>query len=160
MALLTHAGKKFYIGPAAGATPADTIAEFEALAWVEIKGIANAPEYGDERVLVTSTELGDSRTRKGKGTADAGEMTLTCNVIPNDAGQIALIAAFAANGAFAFKVDRNDKLNATGANGLDFFYALVRSERLPGGDANAIQQQTFICPIDSQIYKKAATAGA
>lgn len=160
MAVKTAAGTKIYIGPSIVEATTDTLAEFTALTYTEIKGVTTTPEIGDESSLVTAMDLGSARVQKGKGVRDSGSATLTVNADPADAGQLALVAAEATQNVYAFKIVYPDKLNATGTDTEEYFGGIVRGKRRTGGDANAVLQRTFNVDATTAVYEKVATAGA
>ena len=146
----TASGSKLYIGPAI-TSATDTLAEFRSItSWVEIGLIENLGEVGDEAALVTGAAIGDARVRKAKGARDGGNMTVVCFHDPEDAGQIAAIAAAddASNSNYAFKLTLNDP--PVGQIGtIEYFRALVMGERLNVGTNDNIMRRTFNLAVNS-----------
>lgn len=101
--ILTTAGTKIYIGPQV-TSATDTLAEFDALSFTEIKKVQSIGEFGDEAKTVTSEDIGDARVRKAKGSRDAGNIEIVVSHDPSDDGQAAVRAAEATNFPYAFKI--------------------------------------------------------
>lgn len=109
MGVHTSAGARLYIGPVAADT-IDSVAEFKALgAYVEVGEIEDMGEVGDTFNIVTFTAMANRRVRKFKGSADAGNMTLSLGRDVTDAGQTALKAALASDFDYAVKIVLNDQ---------------------------------------------------
>lgn len=146
-----------FIGGVAAAT-VDTVAEFEALTWVEIELVESLDPYGDTANEVTFNSLKDGRVRKAKGARNGGSPTLTVGYDFSDLGQAALRAAQATNSKYAFKVVLPNRLAAPGNDQVDYFRALVMSDPKNVGNVDAVVRQTFMLSIDSEIYTSAPTA--
>jgi hypothetical protein len=107
--LFATAGSKLYIGAALAFNGVDlTAADFASQTWTEIQGTTNLGSAGDTSELITSNQIGAARTRKLKGTRNAGSMQVVCDLDYADAGQIALLAAEKAKDTYAFKLEFND----------------------------------------------------
>ncbi|KRV76382.1 hypothetical protein P3W55_13220 [Pseudomonas citronellolis] len=91
-------------------TPAATEAEYKADTYVDVGEIEDLGEFGDTFSNVNFTALSDGRVRKYKGTADAGDMTLTVGLDNGDAGQraVALAHKDRSKGNYNVKVTLND----------------------------------------------------
>lgn len=157
--IFTATGAKIYIGPSVTVDSADTLGEFAALSWTEIKMVETIGEYGDSSSVVSAAVLGDGRMRKAKGARDAGNMDLVVFPVADDAGQAALIAAEATYANYAVKVTLPNRLNATGTDEINYFRVLVMSKRKNIGGNDNIVRQTFSLGINSPILEVAATAG-
>lgn len=105
--LNTAAGCRLSLGTKTGA---DTEADYKQDVYVEIGEIEDLGEFGDTFSSVTFTSLKDGRVRKYKGTADAGDMTLTVGLDNGDAGQKAVKVAHKdrSKGDYNIKVTLND----------------------------------------------------
>ncbi|MGE8149809.1 hypothetical protein ACQKP5_00980 [Pseudomonas vancouverensis] len=105
--LNTAAGCRFSIGTKSGA---DTEALYKADVYVEVGEIEDLGEFGDTFSSVTFTSLRDGRVRKYKGTADAGDLTLTVGLDNGDAGQASLKVAHKdrTKGDYNIKITLND----------------------------------------------------
>lgn len=102
-------GSKIYIGTQ---TAASTIAEFEADTWVEVSPVESIGTFGESSEIIKFVPLGDGIARKVAGAHDAGELELSLAYVPDDPGQVALLAAYDGNTGdpFNFKVEFNDAL--------------------------------------------------
>jgi len=67
-----------------------------------------AQDVFDTAEEISFTAIGDSRTRRLKGSRNAGTMEVIMGIDYADAGQIALIAAEKAKENYSFKVEFND----------------------------------------------------
>lgn len=152
--MLTSAGCKLHIGTTAKATD---LAEFKADSYKEVGDIEDLGEFGDEFSAVTAATLNDARLRKGKGTADAGDMSLVVLFNGSDAGQAALAAAAAdtTSNAYNIKVTLNDQITPETGNPTTFYFrALVMSNRIAvGGSDNAIRRNVGLA-ITSEILEE------
>lgn len=152
MAIITASGTKFYIGGQV-LDAVDTAAEFAALTWVEIKNIETYGEFGDASAAVTFSAVGDGRVQKAKGARDAGELALTIGVVPNEPGQLALIAAEGTNKNYAFKIELPDAPTDDFTNTIMYFRGLVMGKRLNvGGNDNVLRRAVSI-GINSAIIE-------
>ncbi|MNJ44647.1 hypothetical protein D3C77_397050 [compost metagenome] len=88
--LNTAAGCRLRFG---GKTAAATETEYKADTYVDVGEVEDLGEFGDTFSSVTFTALSDGRVRKYKGTADAGDITLTVGLDSGDAGQKAVSVA-------------------------------------------------------------------
>ncbi len=123
-----------------GATDAWTEVAAAADTYVQIGRIRNIGNFGDTFQEITVDEVNDGRTRKAKGTANAGTMELVCSRDATDVGQIAMLAAADSYDAFNFKIEL-----ANGDGTFDVFYisALVASKNIGLGGPNDTQTRTF-----------------
>lgn len=105
--LNTAAGCRFSLGSKTAAT---TEAEYAADTYIQVGEIEDLGEFGDTFSSVTFTSLSGGRVRKYKGTADAGDMTLTVGLDNGDAGQSAVKTAHKdrSKGNYNIKVTLND----------------------------------------------------
>jgi hypothetical protein len=107
--LFVTAGMKLDIGAALAFNGVDfTAADFTSQSWTEINGLTNLGAAGDVSEIVKSNHINRNRTRKAKGTRDAGAMQVVADLDYADPGQIALIAAEKAKDTYAFRVTFND----------------------------------------------------
>lgn len=107
MALFPVAGSKIYIGNSTiDEKSVDfVVGDFSAVVWTEIKKWTQMGPIGDTAQLITSDIISERRTKKMKGTRNAGSMQNVFNIDPLDAGQIALIAAEKTDQNYPFRVD-------------------------------------------------------
>lgn len=153
--ITSTAGSKLYIGPVRTAAT-DTIAEYEALTWVEVKEVENLGEFGDESNAINFLSVGDARTRKLKGARDAGTLAITCGRDPFDAGQVALRAAEKTNFEYAFKIVAADAPDANDSDTAYYFGGLVMSARDNYGTADTVVTTTFNIGINTAILEDTA----
>lgn len=111
MTFKTGTGSTIAIGTTL-ATTGGTQAEYEADTYTNIGNTDSIGAFGDERAIVRFISLADGRTQKARGAADAGDQTNSYAHLTGDAGQAALVAAFAvasqAADEFNFRVQFND----------------------------------------------------
>lgn len=105
--LNTAAGCRLSIG---GKTGASTEADYKKDTYIGVGEIEDLGEFGDTFSSVTFTSLSDGRVRKYKGTADAGDLTVTVGLDNGDAGQKAVKTAHKdrAKGDYNLKITLND----------------------------------------------------
>lgn len=133
---LTQAGAKFYIAVDVGgdAEPHDTDLDqtgYEALTWLEVKGVGNVGQTGTDTNIVSYDELATQVTQKGKGISNAGDPDVECRRIGADPGQIEMRAATLTKSSYAFKYELDD---SAGVNGTTFFNrGLVTGPTRPNG---------------------------
>lgn len=150
------AGAKIWIGPAQTSEPANAAA-YAALSWTEIGHVVNFGDLGDEYEVVKLTEVGDARVRNLAGAADAGTIQLSVADVPDDAGQIAAIAAAAARSTYAFKVQVPNKITPGGTGQIDYFLGMISSTRRGGGGANSVVTRSLNVAISTKLTTVAAT---
>lgn len=117
MTIQTGAGASIAIGATIygspqSAGPADSLVEFKAISYTTIGEVSEIGEFGDERTIVPWISLSDGRTRKARGSADAGDLQITFAYDAADSGQDALATAFAVSSQsldqYPFRVRLND----------------------------------------------------
>lgn len=158
--LMKTAKTKIFIGEVKAFSGTDFVASDFTTGtptWTEIKGTTNLGGAGDEAQLITSDQVGSGRTRKIKGTRNAGSMQLVCDIDTTDPGQIALIAAEKSDDSFAFKIEFNDAPSG-GTPGARYFTAFVMSAREQYEEANSVMKLNATLEIDSNIVRVAAAA--
>ncbi|QIG70408.1 putative tail protein [Rhizobium phage RHph_N28_2] len=105
------AGAKIYLGPAVTVVPDDAdvdATDFASVSFTEIKGWQTMGAIGDAATLITEDVISQGRTLKAKGTRNAGSMQNNFIILPNDPGQIALIAAESTDFNYPFKLAFDD----------------------------------------------------
>ncbi|QIG67852.1 tail tube protein [Rhizobium phage RHph_Y52] len=167
MSVNTAAGSAVYIAPQTPSfvtlidNPASTdsaiITAAEALTWTEVGETEDLGEFGDEASEITFTALSNRRVRKFKGTYNAGTITCTVGSDPADAGQQAMIAAFASDLDYPFKVTLNDKITLAGTPTTLYFTGKVMSKRRNIGNVENVVRQNFPIGINSKIVEDPAT---
>ena len=150
------AGSKLYIGGAMAFAGTDlTSSDFSGETWVEVKGHTSLGASGDTSELITSNRVNESRTRKLKGTRNAGSMEVVCDFDPADAGQLALVAAEASAESYAFRLVFNDA-PVGGTPSERMFVGLVMGVTEELGEANNVVKRNATIEIDSNIVRVAA----
>jgi hypothetical protein len=158
--LFATAGSKLYIGNAPMAfTGTDfVVSDFNAVVWTNIGRLSNMGSAGDSSQLVTFDAVGEKRTRKLKGTRNAGAMQIVAGLDYADPGQIALIAAEKTDYTYPFKFELNDAPPG-GSPSLRFFTALVMGSAEQYNEANSVMQLLSSLEVDSNYVKVNASAG-
>lgn len=113
--------------------------------YVVIGRIRNIGGFGDQYQEITVDEVSDGRTRKAKGTANAGTMELVCSRDDEDLGQQALLAAAESDQPFNFKIELP---NESGSSDVYYLSALVMSKNIGLGGPNDTQTRTFSLSIN------------
>lgn len=164
MAVNTAAGSTFAIAPQAGiatidwsAPDADIIDAFEALTFTPVGEVEDLGEFGDEASEITFTSLANRRTRKFKGTFNAGTITVQAGSDPADAGQAAMIAAFDSDFDYPFRVELNDAITLTGSPTVLYFAGKVMSKRRNVGNVENVVRQNYPVGINTRIIEVPAT---
>ncbi|TYO83659.1 hypothetical protein DQ397_000743 [Pseudomonas sp. CK-NBRI-02] len=153
--LNTAAGCRLSIG---SKTPATTKTEYEADTYVDVGEIEDLGEFGDTFNPVNFTALSDGRVRKYKGTADAGNMTLTVGLDNGDAGQKAVGVAHKdrTKGNYNIKVTLNDgDPGATPAILPTTFYfgVKVMNNTVAPGTADNVVRRNVTLAINTDILE-------
>lgn len=158
------AGMRIFIGGVLASKNSDFVeGDFAGQSWIEIDGWETYGAIGDSAALITTQLINRGRDIKQKGTTNAGSMQNNFAVLPDDPGQIALIAAGAGanKNNYAFKIEGNDT-PASGANPQPtkrYFIGLVMGTPEQGGNANTAQLMQATIEINSNIVRVAATTG-
>jgi hypothetical protein len=158
--LLVTAGSKLSIGAPKAFDGTDLLAaDFTtgSPAWTEIGGTTNLGSAGDTSELITSNQISAARTRKAKGTRNAGSMAVVCDIDLTDPGQIAVIAAEKTRESYAFKLEFNDA-PAGGTPSTRYFVAYVMSASEQLDEANSATKLNATLEIDSNIVRVPAAA--
>lgn len=160
--LNTAAGCRISIGTK---TAAATETEFKADTYVEIGEIEDLGEFGDTFSSVTFTSLRDGRVRKYKGTADAGDMTLTVGLDNGDAGQNAVKTAHKdrSKGDYNFKITLNDGDPAANPAVLPttyYYRGKVMNNTVAAGAADNVVRRNITIGINSDVLEIAAGPAA
>lgn len=156
--IFATAGAKLHIGAAKAFTGTDfTASDFTTgtPSWTEIGGTTNLGSAGDTSELITTNHIGEARTRKLKGTRNAGSMQVLIDLDYADAGQLALIAAEKTDDTYAFRITFNDA-PAGGTPSYRYFVALVMSAAEQLDEANNTTKLAVTLELDSNIVRVAA----
>lgn len=156
--LNTAAGCRLAIGTKA---PADDKAGYEADTYIDVGEIEDLGEFGDTFNSVTFTSLGDGRTRKYKGTADAGDLTVTVGLDNGDEGQQAVKAAHAdrSKGNYNIRVTLNDgdpTANPVVLPTTFYFGVKVMNNAVAAGNADNVVRRNITLGINTDILEIAA----
>jgi len=154
MTVNTAAESTIAIGTTAAATD---ITGFQADTYIEVGEVEDLGEFGDQAEEVTFTALANRRTRKFKGSFNAGTLTVVCGSDGVDVGQDAMIAAFASDDDYNFRVTLNDAITVSGTPTVLYCRGKVMSKQRNVGQVNNIVRQTFAVGINSEILEVAAT---
>lgn len=109
--LFPVAKSKVHMGPAVTSVPDDEdidVTDFAGYSFTEIKGWQTMGSVGDAAALITEAVISSGRDLKAKGTRNAGSMQNNFIILPDDPGQIALIAAEATPYNYPFKITFDD----------------------------------------------------
>lgn len=161
--IFATAGSRLYIGPAMAYLDVDLVeGDFPSAGsspeeWTEIGGVTNLGSAGDSSTLIDSTHLASARTRKAKGSRNAGSMEVVADLDYADAGQLAVIAAEKTKSTYAFRIVFNDA-PVGGTPSERLFVALVMSAAEQYDEANSIMKLNATLEIDSNIVRVAAAA--
>lgn len=153
--LNTAAGCRIAIG---GKTGADTETKYKADTYVDIGEVEDLGEFGDTFSNVNFISLRDGRVRKYKGTADAGDLTLTVGLDNGDAGQKALKVAHKdrSKGDYNIKITLNDgDPDATPVINPTTFYqrGKVMNNTVAPGSADNVVRRNVTIAINSDILE-------
>jgi len=156
--LNTAAGCRFFIG---GKTGADDETKYKADTYIEVGEIEDLGEFGDTFSSVNFTSLKDGRVRKYKGTADAGDLTITVGLDNGDAGQRAVKTAHKdrGKGDYNVKVTLNDgDPTATPVINPTTFYMRVKvmNNTIAPGAADNVVRRNITMGINSDVLEIAA----
>lgn len=161
---LTQAGAKFYIGvDAQGDALAQnsdlTESQYDALEWLEVKGVGNFGETGTNTNVVSYDEHATEVTQKGKGISNAGDPEVECRRISDDPGQIQMRAAAQTKFSYAFKRELDNAPNSTG-NGTTYFNrGLVMGPRTPNGRNEDFDLEVYALGLNQKQIIVEAAAG-
>ncbi|HRQ13085.1 MAG TPA: hypothetical protein PK205_07250 [Promineifilum sp.] len=135
-----------------------TVPDYQALVWVEIKGVGNHGEIGANTNILTYDTWDTDVIQKAKGMTDAGSPEIELARIPTDAGQIALNAAAATNLNYAFRIVRNDVAFLGGDPTILYYRGLVAGPRYPLGRNEDFDLEIFTLGLNQKVLKSDPTA--
>ena len=155
----TNAGGKLYIC----ATPQNVDldqGQYEALSWVQVKGVGSHGQTGVSTNLLTYNTWDTAVAQKAKGVSDAGSPDVEVARLPADAGQILLRAAALTNFQYAFKLERNDKNVSSGTPTIVYNRGLVVGPKRPNGRNEDFDLEMFTLGLNQQeIVVNPSSAG-
>lgn len=134
----------------AGAPATFDAAGYKAQVHVEIKGIVDVGEIGDQQNdIVVDTLIG--RVEHVNGSSDLGEIAVSYNFISDDAGQILVRAAAGTNTAQSFKVEDAD-------GKIAFFMGVVANVRDRARSSSEYKGETFVIRGNTAVVRGTVTA--
>ncbi|WP_455887057.1 hypothetical protein [Pseudomonas rustica] len=153
--LNTAAGCRLAIG---GKTGADSETAYKADTYVDVGEIEDLGEFGDTFSSVTFTSLRNGRVRKYKGTADAGDLTVTVGLDNGDAGQKAVKVAHKdrSKGDYNIKITLNDgdpDASPVIAPSTFYFRVKVMNNTVAPGAADNVVRRNITLGINSDIIE-------
>lgn len=141
------AGSRFYIGGVISDQAADFVAgDFSAQSWVEVDGWQQMGDLGEEPTVITTSLINRNRDKAMKGTRQVVTMENRFTIIDADSGQLACIAAEAANSDYAFKI-------TFPSGAMRLFTGLVTAAKEMGGEANTIRFLAVNISRNSNVVK-------
>lgn len=157
--IFSTAGSKLYIGGIQDMKSADFVAgDFSTETWTEITGLESLGSVGDTSEEIAQAVVGEGRTKRIKGTRNAGAMEVVMAINYADAGQQALLAAEKTPDDYAFRVAFNDA-PAGGSPSERMFIAKVGSVMEAYDTANSIMKLNSSLWVNSNVVRVNATAG-
>lgn len=153
-------GAKLYIGAAISDKSTDFVAsDFTSQDWTEIKHTESLGSVGDTANEIATDLIDQARTKRLKGTRNAGTMEVVCGLDSADPGQIALIAAERTIHDYAFRLVLKDA-PAGGTPSERMFIAKVGSAAEAFDTANNVVKLNASLWVNSNVVKiDAAAAG-
>lgn len=159
MTIYATNGAKLYIGGVLAIKNSDfVLADFDAQVWVEIGETEGLGSTGDTSAEIAFDSIAANRTRRLKGTRNAGTMEVICGIDYADLGQVALLAAEKTKDNYAFKLVFNDA-PALGTPSARYFIAAVGSAVEALDTANNVMKLNASLWVNSNVVKVNA-AGA
>lgn len=153
MTIYATNGAKLHIGGVLNQKATDfEVADFSAQVWAEIGETENLGTVGDEAAEITFDSISANRTRRLKGTRNAGTMELVCGIDPEDAGQIALVAAEKTIHDYAFRITFNDAPTG-GSPSVRYFIAKVATAAEALDAANNVMKLNATLWVNSNIVR-------
>ena len=146
----TLSGAKLYICATAQNSDLNEAA-FEALTYVQIKGVGSHGETGTNTNVVSYDTWDTEFVQKAKGTSNAGDPEVELARIPADAGQVILRTAgdhFNKNN-YAFKIELNDAPSG-GTPTTIFNRGMVAGPRIPFGRNEDFITEVYTLALQQQ----------
>lgn len=128
----TNSGAKVYVCATPQSADLDA-AGYAALPWILISNVGNHGETGSNTNILTYDTWDTDVIQKTKGITDAGSPEIEVARIQDDAGQLIMRAAGLTRYYYAFKMERNDKPDATGTPTILYNRGLVTGPTRPHG---------------------------
>lgn len=157
--IFSTAGSKLYIGGTQDMKSADFVeADFSTETWTEITGLESLGSVGDTSEEIAQAVVGEGRTKRIKGTRNAGAMEVVMAINYADAGQQALLAAEKTPQDYAFRVVFNDAPEG-GTPSERMFIAKVGSVSEAYDTANSVMKLNSSLWVNSNVVRINAAAG-
>lgn len=138
----TNAKSKLFVCATEQETELDQ-AGYEALTWIEVKGVGEVGEIGTQQNVLTYDTWADEVIDKAKGMKNAGDPVVECSRKATDPGQIAMRAASLTNFKYAFKIVRNDKATTGGTGTTIYNRGIVTGPTRPQGRNEDFDLEVF-----------------
>jgi hypothetical protein len=156
--LFPVSGARLYVGQVMVDQDEDFVeADFISQSWLEIGGLTNIGELGDEATLITAEIINAGRTKKAKGTSNAGAMAIVAAHDPNDPGQAELVVAQKEVNNRAFRLVFNDAPEG-GSPSERLYLGMTMTARNVLNEANNFIQFISTIEINSNVVKIDASA--
>lgn len=153
MTIYATNGAKLFIGGALASKSTDFIlTDFASQTWVEIGETEALGSLGDASAEITFDSIAANRTRRLKGTRNAGSMEVVCGIDYDDPGQIALLAAEKTIFDYAFKLELNDA-PPSGTPSERYFVAKIGTAVEALDSANSVMKLQASLWINSNVVK-------
>lgn len=153
-----NAGSELYVCATAQQSDLDR-ADYEGLAWVQVKAVGSHGEVGSTTNILTYDTWDTVVIQKAKGMTDAGSPEIELARIPNDPGQEILRTAARTNLNYAFKIVRNDEVSATASPTVIYNRGLVTGPRRPMGRNEDFDLEIFTLALNQEEVIVDAGAG-
>lgn len=158
MTIYATNGSRLYIGAALEAKSTDFVAaDFTPQTWVEIGEIEALGTLGDAATEITFDAISSQRTRRLKGTRNAGSMEVVAGLDYDDSGQLAVVAAEKTPHDYAFRLVLNDAPPG-GTPSERLFIAKVASAAEALDSANSVMKLNMTLWVNSNVVKVDADA--
>jgi hypothetical protein len=160
MTIYATNGARLFIGAVLASKSADfVVADFpvDGAGWVEIGETEGLGSIGDVATEVGFDAVAAKRTRRLKGTRNAGSMEVVCGIDYADAGQIAVLAAEKTIYDYAFKLVLNDAPPG-GTPSQRYYVAKVGSAVEAFDSANSVMKLNITLWVNSNVVKVNAEA--
>lgn len=148
----THAGYKLFICETPQQTDLTPTA-FDALTWVQVKGVGSHGETGTTTNILTYDTWDTDVVKKAKGMSNAGDPEIEVARDPNDPGQIILRTAAGTNLNYAFKIEANDAPEVGGTPTVRYNRGLVAGPREPNGRNEDFDLEIFTLGLQQKQIK-------
>lgn len=152
MTIFATNGTKIYIGAAITVSGNLQESDFTSQTWTEIKEVEGLGSVGDVSSEITFDAIDSSRTKRLKGTRNAGTQDIVCGIDATDAGQIALYAAEKTLHDYAFRMVLNDA-PVGGTPSERLYAAKVASVAEQFDSANSVMKLAVSLWVNSNVVK-------